>query len=387
MKFILSALGIVSALGSGKEETLKNALLGNTSGMKKLSSIIPGRETYFGKVDIPLSPISEVPYNTRANQLLLSVVQQIEPDLERIFSTYSKERVAVILGCSNSGIEETEDAVIRWLRNGTCPNDFDIRKSELGTPSLFLQKLLGTKGPCYSISTACSSSAKAIISARSLIQNDIADAVICGGVDPLCGLAMNGFNALESISFDLTNPFSKNRSGINLGEGAAIFIMEKGDSGIELLGAGEATDAYHLTAPHPEGLGAKDAILKALKDASISHSAIDYINLHGTGTIHNDAMESKVINDIFGEETAVASTKPLTGHLLGAAGALELGLSFLMLSELNPENRLIPHIFDGEVELPKLNFAKKGQTKKLNTIMSNSFAFGGSNVSLIISRC
>jgi len=189
---------------------------------------------------------------------------------------------------------------------------------------------------------------------------------------------------LGALSKIHTNPFSENRNGINLGEGAALFIMEKGDNGIKLLGIGESSDAYHLTSPEPTGSGAISSMEKALADAQLKPSDIDFINMHGTGTTANDAMESLAINNVFGENVLCASTKPLTGHTLGAAGAISMGLSWLMLKH----NFVIPHVFDGVFasDCAKIHLSGKNENKEINRILCNAFAFGGSNASIIMGK-
>ncbi|MBQ3785211.1 MAG: beta-ketoacyl-[Alphaproteobacteria bacterium] len=227
-------------------------------------------------------------------------------------------------------------------------------------------------------------SLKVFQSARQLIDNNICDAVLVGGVDARCDFALNGFYALGALSATHTNPFSENRNGINLGEGAALFILEKGDNGIKLLGIGESSDAYHLTSPDPSGAGAIASMNFALQDANLEPKNIDFINMHGTGTTANDAMESLAINKLFGKDVLCASTKPLTGHTLGAAGAISMGLSWLMLKY----NFVIPHIYDGHFadDCAEIRLACKEDSKEINRVLCNAFAFGGSNASLIMGK-
>lgn len=209
--------------------------------------------------------------------------------------------------------------------------------------------------------------------------------MLVGGVDTLCKTTINGFASLESTSQEISNPMSRNRNGINIGEGAALFLMSKQTSDIALLGIGESSDAYHVSAPQPEGLGAEAAMLAALKDANLIAKDINYLNLHATATIKNDEMESKAVSRVFPDRVACSGTKPLTGHTLGAAGANELAFCWIALQH----NQLPPHIWDGEadVNLATLNLTRVGdqfRQPSARICMSNSFAFGGSNVSLII---
>jgi 3-oxoacyl-[acyl-carrier-protein] synthase-1 len=216
--------------------------------------------------------------------------------------------------------------------------------------------------------------------------------VLCGGVDSLCRLTLNGFSSLEAVSSERSNPFSVNRSGINIGEAAVLFLMTREanrDHRIALLGAGASSDAHHISAPEPNGRGAQQAMQKALNNAGVQADEIDYLNLHGTATQHNDSMESLAVNAVFPNGVPCSSTKPLSGHTLGAAGALEAAFCWLALSPENPDRQLPPHVWDGQADtnLPAMAWVKPGDTLQSHSprrLMSNSFAFGGNNVSLII---
>lgn len=381
MSFILTSMGMVCALGHHPASILKNALNGISEGMKPISGVLAQGSCFFGHVTaaLPSAPM-------RSQSLLLFVLAQMKADLDRLLASYPPHRIGIVLGSSNTGIHEAQQHLNQWFETEQKPADFSLEMIELGTPAVFLKKHLGLSGPAFVVSTACSSGAKVFASARALIAGGVCDAVLVGGVDSLCGFAMNGFHALEALSLPPTNPMSQNRTGINLGEGAALFIMEKGQKGIAVLGVGESSDAYHLTAPDPTGKGAQKAMALALKEANLPPSEIDYINLHGTGTQANDAMESQAVYALFQDKVPCASTKPLTGHALGASGAIEAGLCWLMLSEQNQAKGYIPHLFDGVLDetLAPLWFAQKGQSGRLCHILSNSFAFGGSNASLIL---
>lgn len=387
----LTSLGILCALGVGKEQVLKNALSGSTAGLEKLGGIIAGREVFLGKVDAKLPEIPDKIYDTRCNRMLLKALLEIERPVRDAIEKFGKNRVGIVIGSSNTAIEEfclayakadSEEKVKALISEHT----------ELGNPAGFLKNYLGLDSPCYTVSTACSSSAKAFSAAKRLIASDICDAVIVGGADSLCRFVVNGFNALNSVSFSRANPFSENRDGINLGEAAALFLMQKPEcakSGdICFFGSGETSDAYHATSPDPSGEGAASAMRLALADANLKPRDIDYINLHGTATRYNDAMEARAICEVFGSDTPCSSTKPMTGHTLGAAGALECGLCYLMMSDLNEKNLLLPHIFDGAYDssLPQIRLAKLGDSKKVRHALSNSFAFGGSNAAVILGR-
>ena len=390
MKFTLSAPGFVCALGNTASEILARAFAGDDSGMIPVPSAVPGKNFRFGRVPGEMPMPSDPADALRCNQLLLAALSQMGDALARLRTTFPPERIGIVLGASNTGVDEAQTCIHAWLETGEMPAGFNLEMLELGTPALFLKKITDFRGPAFVISTACSSAGKAFAAARRLLREDVIDAVLVGGADGFCRFAMNGFHALQSLTEKMPNPMSRNRDGIALGEGAAIFIMEKKSCAergeISLAGVGETSDAYHLTAPHPEGVGAKAAMLAALADAKLAPGQIDFINLHGTGTLQNDSAESRAVFEIFGGNTPCASTKSLTGHVLGASGAIEAALSWLMLHH---GNGLIPHVFDGERDeaLPQIRLASRADIDvPVRRILSNSFAFGGSNAAVILER-
>jgi len=391
----LSSLGIICALGNNNEAVLQAVLKGDRSNMLKTTgfSDIPLR---MGKVtgSLPTIPVKYSEYNTRNNQLLLAALEGIQPDVRRLQSIFSAGRIGIVLGTSTSGILEGENALFYHIKHKAFPADYYFNMQELGDPAFFLSSILNIAGPSYTISTACSSSAKVFSSAKSLICSGMCDAVIVGGADSLCRLTVNGFRSLESVSPDYCQPFSATRSGINIGEGAALFCLttkadEASVDSIKLCGVGESSDAWHISAPHPEGRGAQTAMNKALTESKLTPDDIDYINLHGTATPLNDAMESQAVNSVFSNKPISSSTKTMTGHTLGAAGAIEAGISWLLLSDKNTRNQLPPHIHDTKIDnqLLPLKYAVHNQyCNRLRYIMSNSFAFGGNNVSIIFGK-
>jgi 3-oxoacyl-[acyl-carrier-protein] synthase-1 len=380
----LSALGIINALGASKSEVFKNACLGVQSGLKIRDDLIPGRRIYFGVVSEELPTIKESIYNARVNMLLLHCFLRIEDEWIRLTSKYQLSRIGIVLGSNNIGLENFDSEIKPYFQGEKTDKKPEISRLEGGFPVEFLKKITKVEGPAYAISTACSSGAKVFGAAKNLIDSGVCDAVLVGGSDELCSFTVRGFHALEAYSPGITNPFSKNRDGINMGEGAALFIMEKGRGEIEISGVGESSDAHRITSPDPSGAGAKKSMLSALRNASLEPKDISYINLHGTGTFQNDSAECAAVREVFGNEAICASTKPLTGHLLGAAGATEVALCWLMMSEQNKNHLLIPHIYDGDDMEHPLTLAKPGQQKKVRYCLSNSFAFGGSNASVII---
>ena len=394
MTAYLNALGVICALGRDKQAVARNLFAGDCSGMRRESGWVPERELPVAAVHGDLAPIPEalVDQRSRNNQLLLEAALQIRDDIEHAIQTYGRERIGVVLGTSTSGIDEASRGLAHYIRDQQFPADYDYRQQELGAPANFLADWLQLSGPTYVISTACTSSARALMSARRLLDLGLCDAVLCGGVDSLCKLTLNGFSALEAVSDQRCNPFSANRNGINIGEAAVLFVMSKARGagpGIALLGAGASSDAHHISAPEPTGRGALQSMQKALDQAHLHAGDISYLNLHGTATQHNDAMESLAVASLFPEGVPCSSTKPMTGHTLGAAGALEAAFCWLSLTADNPDHALPPHVWDGQADpdLPALKWVTASE--RLASIaprylMSNSFAFGGNNVSLII---
>lgn len=386
-RIFLPALGIINALGSGPDEVACGLFAGDTSGMILEDGWLPGAQARVGRARgiLPEIPEALSDYACRNNQLLLAALAQIKNDVDMALSRFGRNRIGVVLGTSTSGIAEGETAIAAHRRTGALPDGYRYTRQEIGAPAVFLARYLALGGPAYTVSTACTSSAKAFSSARNLLRLGLCDAVLVGGVDSLCRLTLNGFSALESIATGVTNPLSRNRCGINIGEGAALFLMSRDETAIELLGIGETSDAHHMSAPHPEGLGAEAAMRAALSDAGLTVADIDYLNLHATATPKNDEMESRAVARVFPQGVATSGTKPLTGHTLGAAGATELAFCWLALRD----ERLPPHIWDGEADpgLPQLDLITSERhfgRRTGRSCLSNSFAFGGSNASLLI---
>ena len=240
------------------------------------------------------------------------------------------------------------------LRKVHCLPITIIAAKSLGDPAAFLSEYFHIKGVSYCVSTACSSGAKVFGSARRLLETNRCDAVIVGGVDSLCQLTVNGFSSLDSVSKGRCAPFEQGRDGINIGEAAALFLMTKSQQPssdeICFLGIGESSDAHHISAPHPEGVGAIAAMEQALADAQLDPADIAYINAHGTATPQNDLVESKAINTVLGEQVPTSSTKGMLGHTLGAAGAIEAAICWLLLSKYNPSNALPFQKLSGDID-------------------------------------
>lgn len=371
--YALTDLGIVSALGIGVSETERRMFDGDTSGMRPVDGLVGGDSTVFGFA--PLLPEEFAAAPTRVGALVDAALKQLESALETLKCEVPAERIGAVIGTSNSTMEEFTDN----------PDRIDM-----AYPAERIKEKLGLGGPAWSVSTACSSSAKVFASARRLLENGICDAVLVGGADAHTRTVVEGFHALEALSPKLTRPLCADRDGINLGEGAALFIMRAGfppsvshlssSQVVSLLGVGESSDAHHLTAPDPEGKGAEASMRAALADAGLE--TVDYINLHGTGTTYNDSMECAAIRRVFGDIVPCSSTKPLTGHCLGAAGAIEAALCWIALRR----GRGLPPHCAAQVDtaLAPFPIPQVGDERPLRTILSNSFAFGGSNASVVL---
>lgn len=386
----LSQLGIVCALGRGKAQVASGLLRGDTSGLVLEPGWLAGRDARVGRVPGALAPLppSFAQDDSRNTRLVLAALAEIRDAVEDAIARHGRDRVGVVLGTSTSGIEATERAVAHRLEHGAFPERFHYRQQEIGRLGPFLAAVLGLRGPALTVSTACTSGGKALDTARRLLELDLCDAVVTGGCDSLCKLTINGFSSLESATAALCNPMSRNRQGINVGEGAALFLMQRAPADLALLGAGASSDAHHVSSPDPSGAGALMAMRDALADAGVAPEEVGYLNLHATATAKNDEMESRATAALFPDGVPCSGTKPLTGHTLGAGAALELAFCWLSLQPAwNPDGLLPPHRWDGEgdPDLPALRLARDGERRAGSRIcLSNAFAFGGNNLSLVI---
>ncbi|AOY96777.1 beta-ketoacyl-[acyl-carrier-protein] synthase II [Cupriavidus sp. USMAA2-4] len=396
MTVFLNQMGVACALGIGAE-AVRAALWRSDgpAGGELTERYTPGECLHLGTAPLAADAAAALPADTpvaqrtRNNAMLLAALEPLRAAVDAAVARHGPARVAVVLGTSTSGIAEGERAVAARAASGTWPAGYVYGQQELGSPAHFLARLTGARGPAYVLSTACSSSAKAMAAAARLLACGAADAVLCGGVDTLCGFTIAGFRALESVSPQRCLPLSANRAGIHLGEGAALFLMTREAGPVRLAGWGESADAYHISAPEPGGQGARTAMAQALARAGIDARAVDYVNLHGTATPQNDAMELPAVAALLGSDVPVSSTKPLTGHALGAAGAIEAALLWLTLVD-NPQGRLPPHWWDGVADpaLPPQPLVAPGDAlgRAPRYLMSNSFAFGGSNGVLLLDQ-
>jgi 3-oxoacyl-[acyl-carrier-protein] synthase I len=387
----VSAYTAVSALGVGNAAHL-DAMTQGRSGLCPLGRHDFGARptaqplsTWVGRVqglDEPLPPTWRH-WDCRNNRLAWSGLQsdRFAHSVQAAMQRHGAHRVALVLGTSTASIGATEDAYQALAAGEAFPPQPDNPALHtLHSLTGFVQEALALRGPAQTISTACSSSAKAFASAERLIHLGLADAAVVGGVDSLCGSVVFGFHALQLVSPEPCRPFDTRRQGINLGEAAAFALLERGPGGLQLLGSGESSDAHHLSAPDPDGQGAETALDLALARAGIPASAVGYIHLHGTATPRNDDVEARLIARRFARGTPASSTKGMTGHTLGAAGALGAVFSLLAL-----ESGVLPGTAQTESVEPGMRdyLNVHALSRRVDHVVSHAFAFGGSNSVLV----
>jgi 3-oxoacyl-[acyl-carrier-protein] synthase I len=381
----IRAYTATSAAGTGCA-ALRRALAERRSGLRRNDFGAEDRlDTWIGRVDGLESlrlPAALAGWDCRNNRLAWLGLQQdgFLAAVAAARARHGSERVAIVIGTSTSSIGASEEAYAR-LEDGGFPAD--LARPIVHTPhSLgdFLQAALELDGPCVTVATACSSSAKAFAQAARLLQAGLADAAVVGGVDTLCGSVLFGFNALELVSSEPCRPFDVERRGLSLGEAAGFALLEASGAGPRLLGYGESSDAHHMSAPHPEGLGARQAMEAALQRAGVAPDAVGYINLHGTATPKNDEVEARVIAGLFPASTHASSTKGWTGHTLGAAGIVESVIALLAL-----EHGELPGVLNARVLDPLCGpqLRLDNAQREVRYVMNNSFGFGGNNCSLL----
>jgi 3-oxoacyl-[acyl-carrier-protein] synthase-1 len=327
--------------------------------------------------------------NNRLAQLALAQDCFVEGATEAA-GRWGADRVGVFIGTSTSGILQTELAYRRRdPATGALPDDFLYATTQnLYSVAEFVRRTLRLRGPSTAISTACSSSAKAFGSAARMIEAGLIDAAVIGGVDSLCLTTLYGFSSLQLTSARPCRPFDKDRDGISIGEAAAFFVIERlpatrTPDAVLLLGVGESSDAYHMSSPHPDGLGARLAMEHALAAAKLAPEQIDYINLHGTGTRSNDAAEGRAVLSLFGGATPCSSTKGTVGHTLGAAGGVEAAISALALRHGFMPGGVNTREIDPALPL---HYLLHHNARAPARVLSNSFGFGGTNCSIILGR-
>ena len=390
----LSQITATTCLGSGLAPTLR-ALADGTSGLAPCRFESVDLPTWIGEVtgvdDVRL-PEALAHYDCRNNRLArlgLEADGFAEATRERI-GQFGRRRIGVVLGTSTAGILQTELAYRRRdARTGALPDDFIYATTHNPfSVAAFVRDYFGLEGPAVVVSTACSSSAKAFAAAARMMACGVIDAAVVGGVDSLCLTTLYGFSSLELTSPQPCRPFDAERKGLSVAEGAAFALLEKPPASLDadavlLLGAGESSDAYHMSSPHPEGLGAQLAMTRALAAAGLAADDIDYINLHGTATPSNDAAEGKAVQALFGDRVPCSSTKGATGHTLGAAGAVEAAICALALRHGLMPGSVHTHRPDPALAL---DYLLVGRAAPLKRVLSNSFGFGGTNCSLVFGR-
>ncbi len=391
----LSHFTATSCIGQGLQPMLAS-LRTRRSGLQPCHFDTVTLSTWVGEVDGVDDEVMRddlAHYDCRNNRLAQLALRQ-DQFTEAVTATAARvgaRRVGVFIGTSTSGILQTELAYRRLNpETGALPADFVYHGTHNSfSVSQFVRDYFRLQGPAASISSACSSSAKVFASATRMMQAGLIDAAVVGGVDSLCLTTLYGFNSLDLLSDSPCQPYDTARKGISIGEGAAFILLERVPDHLEanavlLSGVGESSDAHHMSAPHPEGLGASMAMRQALHTAGINPSDVDYINLHGTATPSNDAAEGKAVADVFGENTvACSSTKGATGHALGAAGGIEAIISALAL-----QHGLMPggvNTQQRDLSIP-VNYLLENREQPIQRVLSNSFGFGGTNCSLIFSR-
>jgi 3-oxoacyl-[acyl-carrier-protein] synthase-1 len=389
----VTAWSATTAVGAGRS-ALAGALAAARSGLRRNDfgpSAADGRPLpcWIGRVDgledAPLPPqLAE--WECRNNRLAWLALQQdgLPDAIGRAIARHGAARVALVVGTSTASIGATEEGYAALQADGRLPRH--LARSTVHTPhSLggFLQQALGLCGPVLTVATACSSSAKVFAQAARLLRAGFADAALVGGVDTLCGSVLYGFNALELVSPEPCRPFDVARRGLSLGEAGGFALLERDGDGPRLAGYGESSDAHHMSAPHPEGLGARLAMLEALSRAGRAPADVDYINLHGTATPKNDEVEAAAVAALFPATTRASSTKGFTGHTLGAAGIVESVVALLAL-----EQGLVPGTLHCVLPDPACGpqLALANELRECRVAMNNSFGFGGNNCALLFER-
>ena len=382
----------VSAAGADASALL-TALLDNQSRLAPLQLFDVPFPAIVGEVTQPLPGIrSELKrYDCRNAQLALAALYSgdFRHSVEQSIDRYGTQRVGVVIGTSTSGIYNSEAAYTYFNQHGKMPDDFRfMHRHFVHATAEFVAQELALQGPCYAISTACSTSAKTLAAAQRLINSGICDAVVAGGVDTLCRLTLYGFNSLDLIAGQPCTPMDQDRKGINIGEAAGLLLLEattnENNSAPQLLAVGEACDAYHMSAPHPTGDGAELAMRAALARAGITADQIDYINLHATASCLNDLAEAQAVQRVFGSETPCSGLKGLLGHTLGAAGAVEIIVTLLALQHAFLPGTCGLKIPDSKFQINLLT--EPQSDSQLRYAVSNAFGFGGNNASVLLAQ-
>ncbi|MGY0612689.1 beta-ketoacyl-[acyl-carrier-protein] synthase family protein [Luteimonas sp. A501] len=392
----ITAYTATTALGRGRASQLA-ALRSRRGGLRSNDFGPDPLAAWIGRVDgLEEAPLPDglAQWDCRNNRLAWMALQQ-DGLMDAIASArrrHGAERVAVAIGTSTSSIGASEEAYARLEHDADGGTRFpaDLARPIVHTPhSLgdFVRAATGLRGPCVTVATACSSSAKVFAQAARLVHAGLVDAALVGGVDTLCGSVLFGFNSLGLVSATPCRPFDRDRDGLSLGEAGGFALLERavpGGDAPRLCGYGESSDAHHMSAPHPEGLGARLAMRDALARAGIDAGDVGYLNLHGTSTPANDTIEAAAVAAMFPATLHASSTKGWTGHTLGAAGIVESVFALLAL-----EHGLLPGILHSETPDPacgpQIRF-DNAEDADIRYAMNNSFGFGGNNAALVFGR-
>lgn len=388
----ISAYTLTNALGQGIEAT-QGGLRARRSGLRPNDFDERGPATWIGRVEgIESLPIggSLAPYDCRNNRLAAMALENdgFDKHCIELRNRLGNHNIGVYMGSSTSGVEQTERAYCaRSDSDASLPAWYDYAHThDMFSLASFVRDRFGLAGPAMTISTACSSSAKVFATAWRHIQAGLCSAAIVGGVDSLCNMTLHGFNALQLVSPRPCRPADTARDGISIGEAAGFALLEPATGDpleLCLLGYGESSDAYHMSAPEPSGRGAKQAMQAALNQAGIDAADIGFVHLHGTATPANDAAEDTAVSTLFGSGKPCISTKGWTGHSLGAAG-----ITNALIAAICIEHEMLPGTLNTETIDPEFtsNIILDSQNIPITHAMSNAFGFGGSNVSLIIGK-
>jgi 3-oxoacyl-[acyl-carrier-protein] synthase-1 len=383
----ISAFSIVTALGED-QAAHAGALRKGISGLQARRFETATLDAWLGVVDAldgVRLPAELARFDCRNNRLAALALRSdgFDAHVRDAAARHGAHRVGVMVGTSTSGILQSEIAYRERAADGALPSWLHYAEThDNASLARYVQAALQLQGPAWVISTACSSGAKAYAAAARLIALGVIDAAVVGGVDTLCMTTLYGFHSLELLSTEVCRPWDARRNGLSLGEGGSFALLQRDDTAPAawLLGCGESSDGHHMSSPHPEGAGAVDAMRAALADASLQPNQVDYVNLHGTGTRNNDAAEDAAVCQVFGDSVPVSSTKSLTGHALGAAGAIEAAIALLAL-----RHGFVPPGTHCEQPDPTLHarYQREASDARLAVTASNSFGFGGSNSCLL----
>ena len=380
----MTALTTASALGVGAAAH-RAALLTQRSGLR-LNDFDPAVGGWIGRVpgiEAHRLPDRMANFDCRNNRLADMALRadRFDEAVAGAVARYGADRIAVILGTSTSGVHAAEEAYRGRVGDGPLPGSFDYAHTQdLYSVAAYVCTALGLRGPSFVVSTACASSARCFLDAQQLMAAGLCDAAVVGGADSLCRMTLQGFAALELVSPVPCRPCAADRAGISIGEAAGFALLERDGVGMRLLGGGASSDGYHMSTPHPEGAGAVGAMRQALRRAGIGPGAVDWINLHGTGTRANDAAEDAAVFTVFGDRVACSSTKAWTGHTLGACGVLEA----LVARECMAAGVIAGCLgLDAADPSFRADVVLGLRAAEVRTVVSNSFGFGGVNCSLV----